>query len=395
MGMWKSLVGVYTVEITSASPADSLTAVNKKGIALFDIVYVDALRVRGKIYRFNYKMLAQCLSKRGEEWRIVEKSGVFWTARNLRNRPILITGCLIFLLMVLYLPTRVLFVQVEGNHAIPARTIMEKAELCGIRFGASRREVRSEKMKNALLSAVPQLQWAGVNTAGCVAVISVKERSEAATKANPYRVSSVVAAQDAVIDEITVRRGNAICKTGQAVKKGQVLVSAYTDCGILIKAETAEAEIRGKTLRRLDAISPVNHTKRDEVINSTSKFYLRIGKNIINFCKDSGISGTHCAKMYNEKVLTLPGGFQLPLALVTESIYWYDCSLPLASEPMDMQWLTQDAEMYLRHQMVAGKILEMNVTVEQQGDVYRLYGQYFCQEEVGQIRGEEKINNDG
>ncbi len=395
MGLWKSFAGIYTVEITSASPTDALTAINKCGIALFDIVYIDALHVRGCVYRFDYDLLEQCLLRRGDEWSVVKKQGLYWTLGNLKRRPVLICGCLFFLFLVLYLPTRVLFVEVEGNRLVPDKLIIEKAESCGIGFWASRREVRSEKIKNALLSAVPQLQWAGVNTAGCVAVISVKERSEAATKANPYRVSSVVAAQDAVIDEITVRRGNAICKTGQAVKKGQVLVSAYTDCGILIKAETAEAEIRGKTLRRLDAISPANHTKRDEVINSTSKFYLRIGKNIINFCKDSGISGTHCAKMYNEKVLTLPGGFQLPLALVTESIYWYDCSLPLTSEPMDMQWMTQDAEMYLRHQMVAGKILETNVTVEQQGDVYRLYGQYFCQEEVGQIRGEEKINNNG
>ena len=89
-------------------------------------------------------------------------------------RPVLLAGLGILFLLAMYLPSRVLFIRVEGNMQIPDRQILAAAEECGIRFGASRREVRSEKVKNALLSSVPQLQWAGVNTAGCVATISVR-----------------------------------------------------------------------------------------------------------------------------------------------------------------------------------------------------------------------------
>ena len=37
--------------------------------------------------------------------------------------------------------------------------------------------IRSEKVKNSLLQRIPQLQWAGINTDGCVAVISVREKT--------------------------------------------------------------------------------------------------------------------------------------------------------------------------------------------------------------------------
>ncbi len=395
MGIWKSLAGTYTVEITSASPGNALTALNNNGIALFDIVYLDALCVRISIYRFSYKQFAKCLSKRGEEWKITERSGLFWTFKNLKNRPVLVFGILLYLITVLYLPTRVLFVQVEGNKTIPTNQIIEQAQMCGIRFGASRRAVRSERMKNALLSAVPQLQWAGVNTVGCVAVISVQERSANPSDMKPYQVNNIVALQDAVVTEITVLRGSALCKTGQAVKKGQILVSGYTDCGILIKADAAEAEIKGKTLRNLDAVSPVNYTNRGEPAKTTTRYSLRFGKNIINFCKDSGISGAECAKMYKEKILTLPGGFRLPLALITEVTYHYDSGLPSEPDSENPVWLTRDAEIYLRNQMVAGRIVDSGVSVQLQGDVYRLKGQYSCLEEIGQICFEEKINSGG
>ena len=393
MGIWKSLAGVYTVEITSASPVDALTAINRNGITLFDIVYIDALHVRGCVYRFDYKMFSQCLSKRGEEWTVIRNNGLYWTVGNLKRRPVLICGCLIFLIMVLYLPTRVLFVKVEGNALIPDKLIIENAEICGIRFWASRREVRSEKMKNALLSAVPQLQWAGVNTVGCVAVISVQERCEFLEKTKKHNVSSLIASQDAVIEEITVLHGNALCKPGQAVKRGQVLVSGYTDCGLFVKAEAAEAEIYGKTLRRLDAVSPVNYSVRSVETKMMKQYSLRIGKNIINFFKDSGISGAKCAKMYEEKILTLPGGFQLPFALITESISWHDYAVSAVDD--DSSWVTQTAQNYLLSQMVAGQILDSDISIQTQSGVHHLIGHYSCREEIGQIRSEEKINING
>lgn len=395
MGIWRSLAGTYTVEITSASPGDALTAINKCGIAMYDIVYLDALRVRLSIYRFSYKQLEDCLGRRGEEWKITERKGFFWSIKSLEKRPVLLFGVLLYVLAALYLPTRVLFVQVEGNKDIPANLIIEQAQMCGIRFGASRRAVRSERMKNALLSAVPQLQWAGVNTAGCVAVISVQERSVTPSAVKSYNVSNIVASQDAIITQMTVLRGSALCKTGQAVSKGQVLVSGYTDCGILIKADAADGEIMGITLRKLDGVSPVNYINRNGLIHTSKQYSLRIGKNIINFCKDSGISGTECAKMYKEEVLTLPGGFELPFALITKVTYQYNSALPPDLDSDCPDWLTQDAENYLYEQMVAGKIEDSHVSVQLQGDVYRLKGYYSCLEEIGQIRFEEKIDSNG
>ena len=83
----------------------------------------------------------------------------------------MVIGLCLLLLLVCILPTRVLFMRVEGNESIPENLILEAAEDCGIRFGASRSAVRSEKVKNGILSRISELQWVGVNTKGCIAVI--------------------------------------------------------------------------------------------------------------------------------------------------------------------------------------------------------------------------------
>ena len=395
MGVWKSMVGICTVEITTASPADMLTAVNKRGITLFDITFVDDLHIEVEIYQHDRKKLQDCLSRRGDSVKVVHKHGLYWVAKNLRYRSILLIGIAVFLIMVLYLPTRVFFVRVEGNQSIPAQMIIEKAELCGIGFGASRREVRSEKMKNALLSAIPELQWAGVNTSGCVAVISVKERSVTDTESKQLRISSIIAACDGIVTDMTVLRGNPLCTVGQAVKKGQVLVSGYTDCGLLIKATASEAEIMAQTQHDLQAVTPTQYLFRSAQISEEKQYRLRIGKNIINFCKDSGISDTTCVKMYEEKFLTLPGGFQLPVAIITERRIYFDCTQMQDPESCDYGWMADDSDVYQQSQMLAGRIIESDRTSYSCDGVYILNSRYSCVEMIGIVRNEEIVDRDG
>lgn len=395
MGLWKSLVGINTVEITSAAPADMLTAVNNCGIALFDICYIDDLHIEGKICQFDQKALQDCLARRGDSIKVIRKHGLYWSAQNLLHRPALIFALAVFVIFALYLPTRVFFVRVEGNQTIPAQMIIEKAEMCGIGFGASRREVRSEKMKNALLSSIPELQWAGVNTAGCVAVISVKERSITDAETKQYGVSSIIAACDGIIKEMTVLQGNPLCTIGQAVKKGQVLVSGYTDCGLLIKATASNAEITAQTQHSLQTITPTQYITRGEQITEEKQYRLRIGKNIINFCKDSGISDTTCVKMYEENYLTLPGGFQLPVAIIIERRIYFDHAETQDMEFSDYDWIVDASDAYQRSRMLSGEIIKSDRASQSQDGVYILNNRYSCVEMIGIVRSEEIVEGNG
>lgn len=389
----KSFSALMRVEFTSASIADMLTVINDSGIVLKDITPKNDLVIEATINRLDFVRLKKLLDKRGESAKIIRRQGFLWLLSTVRKRLVLVAGIAIIILLSMYLPTRILFVNIKGNSTVSTKQITQTAQRVGIYFGASRRTVRSERIKNALLAELPNLQWVGVNTYGCVVEISVEERTSDVKVNDSTGVSSIIASCNGVIKEMTVTRGNALCKVGQAVSAGQMLVSGYTDCGITIKATNAQAEIYAQTSHELEAITPTHCDMRVRVNSEENRFYLIFGKNIIKLFKDSGISSTSCVKMYEEYYLTLPGGYQLPVAFARERLVYYTGQTECIDDISSYSWLNRQADDYICAHMNAGSILSNNSTTMLWGDVIHLWGRYACYEMIGQVHKEEIYRN--
>ena len=387
MGLFRSLSGLVEVEIVSADLPGTLAGLNGLDISLYQIRQADDLTVSFFIRRNDYSRLRRFCIRRGEALRLLHRRGLYWSGKSMLGRPVLLAGMLLLSCLLLYLPSRVFFVRIDGNTTIPANLILEAAEGCGICFGASRREVRSERVKNALLEAVPRLQWAGVNTSGCVATISVRERSVTDTLPAENAVSSIAAAVDGIITSCTAIRGNLLCKPGQAVKKGEILISGYTDCGLTIRATQAEGEVFAQTIRKIRAVMPVKYSQKEETGEVKRKISLLIGKNRINLWKDSGISGSTCGRMYAEYYITLPGDFRLPVALAVEEYALCEMSEGVLWENQNQ--LAAFAAGYIQSQMIAGSILSRDVVLSVLDGCCLLEGEYVCTEMIGRVQREQ------
>ena len=391
MDFWQSFNGMVTMEYVSADNPGALSALQERGVRFENVRFVDELTVRFSVRRQHAKLIELYADKRSDQCRILQKEGLFWKLRGLSKRPVLLIGFAILVLLTVILPTRILFYRIEGNLYVPDNQILEFVSQNGIPFGAVRRDIRSEKVKNTLLSAIPELEWVGINTSGCVATISVRERQSTDTPAQKHGVSSIVATRDGVIRELTVTSGSAAVKPGQAVKAGQVLISGYTDCGIAVRAEQASGEVYAATNRNLTFVLPENSAERTAQTGENKKNALIIGKKRINFFKDSGNLDTDCVKIYEQKYLTLPGGFQLPIAIVTEKSVSFDKSTFSATQEETRSYLTEFAQRYLHSQMVAGRILTKQEQMSQADGLLCLDGEYGCLEMIGRERNEEII----
>lgn len=383
------LTGTVELEIVSADINRVINTLMDNGVSLSKVNWLDELSVQISVLKKDYDKIEKLSKEFQCDIKHIKTAGLSVFLSNALKRPVLAAGLLAFLLLSIWLPKRILFIQVNGNSLVSSKEIIEHAESCGLTFGTVRRQIRSEQIKNNLLERLPQLQWVGINTAGCVATINVKERTEQTEQqVKEAEPSSIVAAKDGVIRSVTAQRGAVCCQVGQAVTKGDTLISGYTDCGSAIVYTRAEGEVFADTNTILEVVTLHPNVSRSKMLHTETRYSIIIGKNLIKLYKDSGILDATCVKIYKQYDVMLPGGFILPAKVIAETIEYYSCG----EQPGDLTecpWLLDRGNEYLQSQMIAGQILSCEGTFI--GDEFSCgYSlNYACNEMIGQIKKEE------
>lgn len=376
------------LEAAAGDPVFFLSKLTDAGVTVQNIAFLDAFRVRFDVEKKALCSVIKLAERLGIKIKILRMCGLYALAAALRKRFLLACGIAAIIFLTLYIPTRVFFVSVEGNERINKMYILEQAENVGIFFGASRKDVRSEQMKNKLLQAIPELKWAGINTFGCRAEIYVVERETNELRYNAtQKPQGIYATSDGIVSSITVTKGSPVCKPGQAIRKGQLLVSGYTDCGLITRTEQAEATVRGTTQRRIDALAPDFEESRGEIVDVSSNWSLQIGKKQINLCIDSGNSGSECGKIYERYTLTLPGGFSLPVSVIKETVTTYETDS--YSTGLDETQIKQLADHYISGCIIEGNVISSETSVHSDNGILQLTGIYTCNELIGKLKDEE------
>lgn len=378
------------LRVVSADIRNICKGLTNQCVELYDVDFSDELTSCFTIRVKDKNAAMAWLNQKGAKVAVITDGADLITGIAQRFRPVLVVGIIVIIILSVFLSGRVLFVRVEGNRSIPANQILETAASCGVVLGAKSKEVRSERVKNQLLEELPDLQWAGVNMIGSVAVIRIEEKAaDQEPAAEKGMVTSIVAYKDGVVDSVTVTSGSSVCSVGQVVTEGQLLISGYTDCGLVIKAESAKGEVFAKTLHEISAITPGKCHRRTEEFVTDIRYSLKIGKKLIIFNKGSGISPGTCVKMYKQSDLKLPGGFVLPISLLKETTYQYNGVVEAKAKmecPQD-----NAVETYLISKLVAGQILRSDSQIHDYEDYVELTGKYLCSEMIGRAKIERAV----
>ena len=377
------------IHFVAAEPEKILSRLSDADIEIMDMKWIDPLTVEFSVRYAQCARSQELLNRYGISWCVKGKQGILWRLTEIRKRPVLIVGMALFLLMACLLRERILFIKIVGNARVPDSQILHYAESAGIGFGAKSAAVRSEETKNELLEKIPELQWVGITASGCVATIDVKERSfHDELPIMETGVSHVAAKRDGIVTEMSVYRGTPLVQPGQSVKAGQLLISGYTDCDRVVKAQQAAGEVFAYTICRAEVVTPMSAYVYGDPLREHTCIRLRIGKKVINLCNHSGIPTGTCVKMYSEDYWTLPGGYKLPVCVIKVRYTVHDtCQDQVNIENFD--WVKAYAQTYLRSDMLAGEILGESLQVDLNNGAYILHGEYACHEMIGQVKYEE------
>ena len=253
-----------------------------------------------------------------------------------RRRYGMLAGLLVSALILFLSSGLVWDVRISGNDRLSEYEIEDMLADCGLRVGASWRDLDKNALEARLLGGNPDVAWISVNRRGTVAHVELIESENVGYVENAVpRYSNIVAECDGVIEEITVKSGSAAVKVGDVVRAGDILISGIVESEGRVHLCRAEGTVRATNAVDLSAEVPAVRTERVPIRQKIAKIRIILFNFSINIFKNYGNSENDCDIIEEIREFALFDKFRLPISLAVSHRYEYtESSVSLSKDEM-------------------------------------------------------------
>lgn len=183
--------------------------------------------MRGTVQAAEYRSLCKIARRLGLKMRIEKKHGIYFTMKRHRDKIGFAAGAIFAAAVVLFLNLFVWEINISGNKAVSSEEIMATLANSGLKIGTLRTAHDTRKIEWNIMNDNKEIAWATVNIQGCCVNVVVSEtRREVEMKYDDDKPVNIIAAKYGVIRKMDVFDGQGVVKVGDAVMKGDLLVSA-------------------------------------------------------------------------------------------------------------------------------------------------------------------------
>lgn len=397
--MLNYLRGTAEIEVTGASAAQCLNRWTAAELSFWAIRKDSELVFCCRVYEAQLAMICREAGRAWCDVRVLRHLGLPSVLRRLRHRPILAFGLPFAVLLAFFLQNFVWFLRVEGNEQLSSAEILHALSEEGVSFGTWGPEINSEYLKNRMLNRVPTLRWLAVNREGGVVTVLVAERKRMEPLLEAKGIAHVVATRPGIIREISVTNGFTDRKPGETVLEGDILISGIAEWTTHIQATRAMGEVYADTLHVSELACPASSVKKTYTGRTETCVTLIIQRKRRKISGNSSIFGTSCDRMIDVKVWTLPGGYELPVAVETVTLLEYTTEPTEISDQRAEALLEAESLRLTRAQMVAGRVEDGTAAIHKTQDSYRFLGNWNCVELISrtvpvELFGEDEANGE-
>ena len=253
-----------------------------------------------------------------------EPLGLYGFLKRLDHKLPIVVSVMISALTVIIFSGFIWDIRVEGNENITDSEIILSLSECGFEVGNFWMFIDRSEIEAAFLDASADISWINLNRRGSVAYVKVIEKDGAKESNNEDDyASNLVASADCVIEEITVKRGTAVVKPGDAVKRGDLLVVGAMLSDVGDDWCAAEATVIG---RIYDTISvDVGRRYENKIVEKSLLYSCKINffKFSLNIFKRYRNLHNECDIIENEIKCSLFDRYKLPLSITLKYIPQY------------------------------------------------------------------------
>ncbi len=209
------------------SPERFINLTAQNGISLWDAHPV-AGGIEACMTVRDYRNIRKTARKSSVATRITKKRGVPFLAAKYRGRIGIPIGAALGIVLLIVLSRFIWTIDINGTENVSEARLRTLLGESGVKIGADKYNIDTDKVKRDLLLEVEELSWLSVNICGCHADVEFKEKTKKPELDETDSPCNLKATKDGVITGITAGEGKPQVKVGSGVAKGDLLVSGVT-----------------------------------------------------------------------------------------------------------------------------------------------------------------------
>ena len=334
------------------------------------------------------RLLAACKA-RALSVKVTGAYGIPFLFFSLRRRPGLVIGALFSVLLLILSGNFVWHVQIKGNTTLAPGEVLELLESCGLSTGSYIPDINSGELENRILLSTDRISWISVNLDGTVAHVQVVERAEGDYGSDPpealKKPANLIATQDGQIEYLELYRGNAVVKVGQAVKKGDLLVSGLYDSQVSgFRYTRAAGSVYARTERTFTVEIPLSYEQKIYTAPKTQEITLNFFDFSLKIFKMGGNPAPECDIIEKKTDLESFGTYPLPVSLSRLVAYPYraETLTRAPEEALELAYLQLENELGAFSE--GRELLRKQITTEVGEDAVRLTCTVLCIENIAE-----------
>ncbi len=339
----------------------------------------------GEGYEFHtwatlYPKLRHCAKKSKVKMRVQKRMGLpFLLGRHKKRWGVLIGA--FFCVVALLLSNVFLWdISVEGLVTLEEREVLEQLENLGVYVGAVRSGVEVRSVERRLMMHFEQIGWVAVNIRGTQVDVKVQERVMPPERLDSDTPCNVVAGSSGQIVSMQVYVGQTMVAQGDAVAKGDVLVSGVVeDKNRDMHLVAARATVIARTERELEVQVPIEQTTT-EYRGVLRRYSIYFGNTELPLWIGRPPQGNFKLERMETPFVIL--GQTLPIGIVTRQ-YILTEQIPITLSPMQAERDAENKMAVLAEELLGeATILSSHEEAELENGVYTMRIMYELEENI-------------
>ena len=348
------LQGYCSVEASGGFPERFINLCTKNRIPIWDIKSIS-----GKLKFFcsvSYlDRLGVAAEKAGMTLNTVKEVGLKHEMKKHNKRKGLLAAAAFCVAVTAFMSLFVWSISVEGNDYYSDEEIYEAFEAHGVRIGALKNRIDTRSVSEAVVSELDKISWTKVNIRGCFAVIEVKEVIPKPDLFDREKPTNIVASDDGIILRNEVEVGSPAVKSGIAVTKGDLLVSAVlTEPDGSEKLVHSKAFVTARVNRKIEYEIPKDIFSQSEKKEKKELFFFGLE---IPKVKNSD-------SLFESKAFLDNSGRLLPMGVFSFRENKYETPTTLEDENVLLLTVHRFNELAIESCVEAERIIDSSVRIE-------------------------------